>query len=31
MKSCDVEAIIGRPATSVRDFVAKHAAIFTKS
>jgi NAD(P)H dehydrogenase (quinone) len=27
----DVEAILGRPATSLRDFVAKHAALFRKS
>lgn len=27
----DVETITGRPATSVRDFVAKHAALFQKS
>jgi NAD(P)H dehydrogenase (quinone) len=27
----DVEAILGRPATSLRDFVAKHAALFKKS
>jgi NAD(P)H dehydrogenase (quinone) len=27
----DVEAIIGRPATSVRDFVARNAALFRKS